>query len=401
MELRVCFICPEYPDSANIIKQNHIHNPVKELQFLGVQTSVLDLWPSARGIFSEVYDGVPVLRFGLPPRGILRWKLYCKVRQKRLREVLETFSTVVDIFHIEFALVQLTPLLTTLRRKPLVIRCHGDDVFPSGDPRLENQRHELLNAADKIIGVSEYTRSLAMRYLGDPSRVIFIPNGVRAEIFREVNRLTKSQAREKLNLPKDCKIILMACSLIPRKGVIEVLQALGLLVQRGLTPILVIVGYGPEKANMLTFLAEKKLTSYVRFVEYVSDDTTMALYYRACDVYTMFSKTMNLAVEGGKVEGFGVSYIDANAAGRPVVGGNSGGVESAVIDGETGFLVDPSGPRSVELLAEKLFLLLTDTKLNEQMGKAGQERVFRELTWEHTARMLRRVYEELLQKQHK
>ena len=187
----------------------------------------------------------------------------------------------------------------------------------------------------------------------------------------------------------------MACSLIDRKGVMQVLESFRAVHLELPDAFLVVIGTGELQQRMQQFVAANKLEDAVRMIEYVDDNSTMALYYRASDLYVMLSKTVENRLGAG-VEGFGISYIDANAVGIPVIGGRSGGVENAVIDGETGFLVDPDCPETIALLTEKMRQLLGDATLRSAMGQAGQQRVFQHLTWDHTAEQFRSLYAGLL-----
>jgi phosphatidylinositol alpha-1,6-mannosyltransferase len=70
-------------------------------------------------------------------------------------------------------------------------------------------------------------------------------------------------------------------------------------------------------------------------------------------------------------EGFGIVYLEAAAYGKPVVAGNVGGAVDAVLDDETGLLVDPLDPLAV---AEAITRLLQDGELARRLGGAGQAR---------------------------
>jgi len=85
---------------------------------------------------------------------------------------------------------------------------------------------------------------------------------------------------------------------------------------------------------------------------------------------------------GFEVEGWGNVFIEAAACGRPVVVGDSGGAREALVDGETGILVD--GTR-VEEVAAAVADLLADPSRAEAMGRAGRERVERHYTWPRAA----------------
>jgi glycosyltransferase involved in cell wall biosynthesis len=72
-------------------------------------------------------------------------------------------------------------------------------------------------------------------------------------------------------------------------------------------------------------------------------------------------------------------FLEANACGKPVVGGRSGGVVEAIVDNETGFLVDPYSPDDI---AKKIGRLLLDDDLAKRLGDQGRRRVLEQFTWD-------------------
>ena len=108
----------------------------------------------------------------------------------------------------------------------------------------------------------------------------------------------------------------------------------------------------------------------------------MAEAYATADVYLGLSR-----VDGGvNVEGFGISFVEAAASGTPSVAGDSGGVRSAVRDGETGFVVDPADTAQA---AAALGRLLDDAGLRRRMGEAGRRSVETHYNWARVARETR------------
>jgi phosphatidylinositol alpha-1,6-mannosyltransferase len=85
------------------------------------------------------------------------------------------------------------------------------------------------------------------------------------------------------------------------------------------------------------------------------------------------------------VEGLGIVYLEASAAGLPVIAGDSGGAPDAVRDGETGFVVDG---RDVAALTDRLIALLEDPALRARMGAAGRAWVETDWDWDVLARRL-------------
>jgi phosphatidylinositol alpha-1,6-mannosyltransferase len=87
----------------------------------------------------------------------------------------------------------------------------------------------------------------------------------------------------------------------------------------------------------------------------------------------------------GDIEGFGITFMEAAACRKPSVGGRSGGIAEAVVDNETGLLVDPSSPDEI---ARATISLLTDADLASQMGVAGKRRVDADFQYAQIAQSL-------------
>jgi phosphatidylinositol alpha-1,6-mannosyltransferase len=92
----------------------------------------------------------------------------------------------------------------------------------------------------------------------------------------------------------------------------------------------------------------------------------------------------------GSSEGFGIAYVEAGGRGLPVVAGRVAGALDAVVDGETGLLVDS---RDHVQVAEALVLLLRDHDLARRLGDGGWARA-KTLTWERAAREVENVLDE-------
>jgi len=87
--------------------------------------------------------------------------------------------------------------------------------------------------------------------------------------------------------------------------------------------------------------------------------------------------------DGVDFEGFGMVFLEAAAAGKPTIGGRSGGVPEAVEDGVTGLLVDGA---DVAELEKAMAALAESRELRAQYGIAGRERAVRRFSWDRAAR---------------
>jgi glycosyltransferase involved in cell wall biosynthesis len=95
-------------------------------------------------------------------------------------------------------------------------------------------------------------------------------------------------------------------------------------------------------------------------------------------------------------EGVPAAILEAMVAKKPVIASNVGGIPEVVIDGETGFLVEPKNPK---VIAEKIIFLLKNPEKAKEMGESGYQRIKNYFTLEKMAREHEKLYEELIKNQ--
>ena len=136
----------------------------------------------------------------------------------------------------------------------------------------------------------------------------------------------------------------------------------------------------------MKYLADELgVKEYIAFIDYVDDDDDIAKYYKASDIYSMMSKTY---YDPPATEGFGISYIEASYLGIPVIGGSNGGSTTAVKHNFTGYLVDPHAGNTVELIADYITLLSTNSVEYSRISDNGKKMVIDEFTWDRHASKL-------------
>jgi len=101
----------------------------------------------------------------------------------------------------------------------------------------------------------------------------------------------------------------------------------------------------------------------IDFLGAVSDAELDRL-YRSCTAFAMPNRTL----ADGDTEGFGLIFLEANACGKAVIGGRAGGAVDAIIDGETGLLVDGD---DTDAIAAAIRSLLGDATLREKLAAGG------------------------------
>ncbi len=168
-------------------------------------------------------------------------------------------------------------------------------------------------------------------------------------------------------------VILAVGRFIPRKGQITLVRAMPNILARVPDAQLVLVGQGPCMAEAIRETHEFGIREHVTFPGRLSDADVAGL-YQVCDVFALPTGQDRR----GQAEGFGLVFSEAHAYGKPVVAGRSGGVVDAVLDGETGLIVEPNDP---DALADALVRVLGDTELAHRLGDNGRQRVESELNW--------------------
>ena len=146
---------------------------------------------------------------------------------------------------------------------------------------------------------------------------------------------------------------------------------------------LVIVGKGNGLDMYKSMAAATGVAEKIEFTGYVNDEK-LAQYYRLASVFAMPSTNRS--------EGFGMTYIEASAAGTPVVGCSVGGVPYAIKHNETGLLAEPN---SVESLCNALLRILEDDELACRLGEAGSARAAREFGWSLVGQSTLEIFSEV------
>jgi phosphatidylinositol alpha-1,6-mannosyltransferase len=231
-----------------------------------------------------------------------------------------------------------------------------------------------LNRADKIICANSRTAAEA-RGLVLPlkiNKVTVVNPGIdtKPRVYDEV---VIRDLKQRYDL-RGKAVLLTVGRLVRRKGVDLVLEALAACTDKSL--VYVIIGSGPEEASIKELIHELGLQDQVRLLLDV-DDEEKAHWFQVADIFVMTSRD-----EAGDYEGFGIVYLEAGLAGKPVIAARGGGVADAVIDKETGLLVKPG---DINELKAAIIKLKNYEGLRIRLGDNGRRRAQSEFNWEGQA----------------
>jgi phosphatidylinositol alpha-mannosyltransferase len=234
--------------------------------------------------------------------------------------------------------------------------------------------HPVLAHLHRGIAVSEPARAFFNKYFPDfPLRVI--PNGVDTEVYRPGLSPIRHLRDEHVN-------VLFVGRLEKRKGLGDLLRGFEFLRARVPNTRLIIVGTGPLRGRVESFISRHRLRDVV--LSGFVPDSVLPRYYSSADIFC--------APATGS-ESFGIVLLEAMAAGLPVVATEVPGYMSVVEPGKDSLTVQPKGWAE---LGAALVILARDPELRRRMGEAGSAKAQR-YSWVSVAKQVVEVYEEARQ----
>jgi phosphatidylinositol alpha-1,6-mannosyltransferase len=312
------------------------------------------------------------LRFARPPlaeaapRGRLARHLHWAPHALRLALAVARESRGVAAVCVcdDDAVGWLVPFARHVLRRRALIYCHGDDLVET-DPRAIARRRRWFGEAHAIVAAGDFAAARLTGAYGVPAaKVVTIRNGV--DLARFGPRPEPPGLRESL-AAEGRRVLLAPTRLVPRKGVDRLIAALPAIRAAEPRALLVVAGEGPQRAALEAAAAGLG----VRFLGAVAPAAMPDLYALA-ELVVLPNRA-----EPGESDGLPLVFLEANAAGRPVVGGLAGGTPEAVEEGRNGLLVDGEDPAAI---AQAVIRLLTDAPLSARLAE-GARAVAAERGW--------------------
>lgn len=249
-------------------------------------------------------------------------------------------------------------------------------------PGTRQALRKIGNDTDYLTYISEYTHKKIAKALSPDAaaRMRRIVPGVDSTEFSPDNLGSGNQLRAELGWI-DRPVIVCVSRLMARKGQDELIRALPKIQQTAPNASLIIVGDGPYRKDLEQLVKKLGLEGFVHLTGKVRQ-TELSKWYAAGDIFAMPCRTR---MGGWDVEGLGIVFLEGSATGLPVIVGDSGGAVDAVVNGETGFLVD--GTNTAEI-AGRIAYLFANPDVAEGMGEAGRNWVTQEWTWDQSFKKL-------------
>jgi phosphatidylinositol alpha-1,6-mannosyltransferase len=248
-------------------------------------------------------------------------------------------------------------------------------------PRMQAIARFALRGARRVVTISEFSRRAVQAHGVARADVAVIHPGAAPDVVEPSEAAGVDAA--------GARVLLSVGRLVDAyKGHDMVIRAMPLILARVPAARYVVVGDGPRRPYLEALAASLGVAHAVQFVGHVSDGE-VDRWYRRCELLVLAGRESQVS---GGAEGYGIVFVEANLRGKPVVGGRSGGIPDAVVDGETGILVDPLDAGDI---ADAVTRLLTEPELAARLGRDGRRRALEELTWPHYTEQFARILAEV------
>ena len=223
---------------------------------------------------------------------------------------------------------------------------------------LERQMRRFYRSRKLIICVSYCMRTLYLksRFATPLQRVVVVHNGIESGFDRQVHN--GELVRLRWTIASSTTVLLTLARLAPIKGQDVVIRALPRVIQEHPDVVYICAGSGEYEGTLVALAVEHGVARNVIFPGHITNDTSKYAYYDACDLFVMPSR----------FEPFGLSFLEAWHAGKPVLGGDRGGPVEIIENGVDGMTVDPD---DVVAVANSILNLIRDPARLEEMGRRG------------------------------
>lgn len=250
------------------------------------------------------------------------------------------------------------------------------------DALIRMFRRWILRRANAVTVISAYLRDAVKQLTDVPTHII--PNGVALERFTQRPDIAvMKDAHEHMGTGPHHRVIVSVSRLVPKNGLANLIRALALVRQEIVhdEPVLVLIGTGPLEEELKHLSLLEGVSDSVKFIGHVEHGRLPA-YLHAAHVFARPSLS----------EGMGSAFLEAMAAGTPVVASRVGGIADFLEEGATGFVCDPNEPVSI---ADALIRALKGDDSVKTIVDRARRMVQEKYDWNIIARSMEKVYEEI------
>jgi N-acetyl-alpha-D-glucosaminyl L-malate synthase BshA len=349
-----------------------------ELALQGHQVHIISYAPPVR--IPSFHPNLHFHKVEVTDYPLFEYPPYSLALASHMVEVAQTEG--LDLLHVHYAIphavsAYLAQEMLADRKIPFITTLHGTDITLVGNaPSFLPITRFILSKSNAVTAVSEYLKAETLKVFQVVRDIEVIPNFVpRSRTVQDA-----SAQRQRQVAPNGEAILVHISNFRPVKRIQDVIEIF-VRVRRRHPAKLLLVGDGPERIPAERRAQELHVHQDVYFLGLQQDVAGIL-------------QVADLLLQPSEMESFGLTALEAGAAGVPVICSAVGGLPEVVVDGETGFLL-PVG--DVEAMAQKALLLLADGELRKRIGAAARERARQFFSVDRIVQLYINLYQRILQ----
>ncbi len=257
---------------------------------------------------------------------------------------------------------------------PLILTIQEGDNFGRRDGIFKPLFRKIFKAADKVQVISNFLADWSKK-MGATAPIVVVPNAVDFQPFsKPISEEQSLSLKNKLNKKEGDYFLITTSRLVPKNGIGDIIESL-----KFLTPNikLLILGTGVLDSNLQSLVSNLGLVDRVQFLGFIAH-SEMPKYLQISDIFIRPSLS----------EGFGNSFIEAMAAGIPVIATPVGGIVDFLQDGETGLFCEVRNPKSI---AQKVEKFIKDKESREYIVRQAKKMVEEKYQWGRIAGEMKEI----------
>ena len=365
---RTLLVTNDWPPVVGGI-QSYLDDYTRRLpaQDLTVLTSTTPEGPAAAAAYDATlpFEVVRMPTHMLLPTAAVRARMVELVRERRIETVWFGAAAPLGLLGQAARRAGATRVVATT---------HGHEVGWSMVPGARSLLRRIFCGADVVTYISDYTLGRLAPFMPDGVETVHLPSGIDVDRFRP-DPQGRALLRERYRLGEEPTVVCVS-RLVARKGQDSLIEAWPEVVERVPHARLVVVGWGPYAKHLARLRRASPVRDSIILTGKVPGDE-LPTHVAMGDVFAMPCRTRGGGLD---VEGLGIVFLEASAAGLPVIAGTSGGAPETVEEGVTGTVVDG---RDRGALVDALVTQLTDPELRASMGAQGRRLMEERWTWPH------------------
>ncbi len=301
---------------------------------------------------------------------------------QEIKNLVQLFQP--DIVHLNSSKISVLGALAVKHKIKTIYTVHG---FVFNEPLNFLKKTAYLLAEkqsaqykDKIIVLNKAEKEIGINYgIAPKNKFVVIPNGIETE---NVHFFSKKEARQKLKLPLNTKIVGTVANYYKTKALIRLIKAGEIINQKFNKTKFVLIGDGPEKENLIKEI--KKIGLINNFLLGPVDNAMQ--YLKAFDAFVLPSVK----------EGFPYTLLEAMLAEIPIISTNVGGISEIITDGENGFLIKSFIGKKEDItindLAQKTIYILEHPEISKIFTEKAYRKLIKNFTLKKMIKRTRKVY---------